>query len=319
MDVEGLQPRLDPAQALPAGAVRERQVRTQELRRAIVRDELRVYYQPLVALATGRIVGVEALIRWQHPQHGLLPPAAFVPLAEATGLIQPLSRWMLTAACTQAARWRERLADATSPLLSVNLAPAQCRETGLVAEIAAILDVAGLVPNQLQLEITESAVLVDSAATRATMRGLRDLGARVVLDDFGTGYSSLVALKQFPLDGFKIDRAFVAGLGRDRVDTALVRSLLALGSELELNVTAEGVETGEQLARLRAFGCAVAQGYYFAAPSPPAKIEILLARGHVRTVASSASTRPSPHQRAATPLTRQVTEHWTRDSLSACA
>ena len=248
-----------------------------DLRQALERDELRVYYQPKVALATGRIAGVEALVRWQHPTRGLLAPGTFIPLAEETGLILPLGRWVLAAACAQLVAWRERY-PASGLLLGVNVSARQLQRGDLAAEVAAILAASGLAPGALKLELTESVLMEDAVATGRAIRDLRGLGVQLILDDFGTGYSSLAYLKRLPLDALKIDRSFVAGLGTDPEDAAIVRAVVSLARALDLLVVAEGVETAEHAAALRALGCDLGQGMHFAAPLPPDELATLLAR-----------------------------------------
>lgn len=248
-----------------------------DLRRALERGELRVYYQPKVALATGRIAGVEALVRWQHPTRGLLAPGTFIPLAEETGLILPLGHQVLEAACAQLVVWRARY-PASGLLLSVNVSAQQFQRGDLAAEVAGILRDSGLAPGALKLELTESVLMEDAAATGRAIRALRELGVHLMLDDFGTGYSSLAYLKRLPLDALKIDRSFVAGLGTDPEDAVIIRAVVSLARALDLLVVAEGVETAAHAATLRALGCDLGQGMHFAAPLPPDALEALLAR-----------------------------------------
>ncbi|HEX5501921.1 MAG TPA: EAL domain-containing protein [Thermomicrobiales bacterium] len=250
-----------------------------ELRRALEREEFVVHYQPKVALATGHLEGVEALVRWQHPERGLLPPAAFIALAEETGLIRPLGRWVLIEACRQARAWRAEHPADPPLVMAVNLTAPQFQQPHLAADIATILAETGLPPHLLQLEITESVLMDDAAATLATLGALKRLGVQLAIDDFGTGYSSLSYLKRFPVDWLKVDRRFVAGLGTDAEDTAIVRAVVNLAAALRLAVTAEGVETADQVARLQALGCTLAQGFYFARPLPAAALGALLAGG----------------------------------------
>ncbi|MGN6360977.1 MAG: putative bifunctional diguanylate cyclase/phosphodiesterase, partial [Thermomicrobiales bacterium] len=244
----------------------------------LARREFVLYYQPQVDLASGRIVGAEALIRWRHPARGLVPPGDFIPLAEETGLINPLGWWTLEEACRQARRWQERPRARHAPPLrvAVNLSARQFQEPHLSAQVGAILDRVGLEPRLLQLEITESAVMEDAAATIATLRDLKALGVALAIDDFGTGYSSLSYLKRFPVDTLKIDRAFVTGLGCETEDDAIARTIIGLADILGLTVTAEGVETSAQRARLAALNCGHAQGYYFGRPAPASVFDQLL-------------------------------------------
>jgi diguanylate cyclase (GGDEF)-like protein len=240
-----------------------------DLRGAIERHELRVHYQPIVDLASDAIVGFEALVRWQHPTRGLVPPLAFIPLAEETGLIVPLGRWVLETACREAARWR-RPAHHRGPtplFVSVNLSARQFVQTDLIDDVAHILAATGLAAEALELEITESVVMDQSETGVRALSRLRDLGVRLVLDDFGTGYSSLAYLKHLPLDTIKIDRSFVAGL-EGKADRSIVEAVIALAHGLGIGVVAEGIETDSQAARLRELGCDLGQGYRFARPMP---------------------------------------------------
>jgi len=261
-----------------------------DLRRALQRHELRAHYQPIVDLATARVVGFEALVRWQHPTRGLVPPLSFIPLAEETGLIGPVGRWVLETACRQAAIWRDGRSGPDAPFMSVNLSGRQFAQPDLVDEIAGILVESGLEPSALELEITESVVMDQSETGVRTLRRLRDLGVRLVLDDFGTGYSSLSYLKHLPLDTIKIDRSFVAGLGGD-ADRSIVEAVLALAHGLRIGVVAEGIETEAQRARLVELGCTLGQGYLFSTPVPAADAgRLLRPRRSSRTVKPSAAT-----------------------------
>jgi diguanylate cyclase (GGDEF)-like protein len=248
-----------------------------DLRSAIERGQLRLHYQPIVTLDDGFIVGFEALVRWQHPTRGLVPPMAFIPMAEETGLIIPIGRWVLEQACRQAVRWR-RTGGARGrpmPFVSVNLSARQFVQADLVEDVAAVLETTGLEPNALELEITESVVMDQSEAGVRALSSLRELGVRLVLDDFGTGYSSLSYLKHLPLDTIKIDRSFVAGL--DGVaDRSIVDAVIALAHGLGIGVVAEGIETPSQAERLRELGCDLGQGYLFARPVPAASTAALL-------------------------------------------
>jgi diguanylate cyclase (GGDEF)-like protein len=242
-----------------------------DLRLALERNELCVFYQPLVCLQTGAIVAFEALLRWQHPTRGLVPPVEFIPLAEETGLIMPIGEWVVRTACQDAAAWPPAVG------VAVNLSAVQFRDPLLVQTIQAALAGSGLAAARLELEITESVLLGDSPGTLAMLHALRALGVRVALDDFGTGYSSLSYLHSFPFDKIKIDRMFVSDV-LDRVSSgAIVRAIAGLGASLGIATTAEGVETPEQLARLRLDGCTEAQGYLFSRPVPVAEARVLLA------------------------------------------
>ena len=240
-----------------------------ELRTALTREELFLEYQPIVSLSTGEITGAEALVRWQHPERGRLSPAEFIAVAEDSGLIVRLGEWVLTAACDEAARWAQLRPDGPPLSVSVNLSARQVSETRLTSVVEEALAVSGLDAANLVLEITESVLLEDADAPVQTLRTLRDLGVRLVLDDFGTGYSSLGYLKRLPLDGLKIDRQFVDGLGTDSDDTAIVSAVAGMARGLGLTVIAEGVETAAQAEALRALGCQRGQGYLYARPLAP--------------------------------------------------
>jgi diguanylate cyclase (GGDEF)-like protein len=249
-----------------------------DLRQALARDQLRLHYQPIIDLGTDRIVGLEALVRWQHPTRGLVPPLSFIPLAEETGLIVPIGRWVLATACREARRWLDELPG--SPLvMSVNLSARQVASPALVAEIREVLAETGLPAERLELEITESILLDEGEASATTLRAIRDLGVRLVLDDFGTGYSSLSYLRRLPLDAIKIDRSFVDGIDADGSNLPIVQAVIALAHGLGIEVVAEGIETVGQSARLRELVCDRGQGFYYARPQPPEELRDLLAKG----------------------------------------
>ena len=252
-----------------------------DLRRAIERSELRLHYQPLVELDSGRVTGMEALLRWQHPIRGLVPPLSFIPLAEETGLILPIGRWVLETACQQVREWQRRYESARSLVVSVNLSARQFAQADLVANVATILDHTGMSPANLELEITESVVMDQSETSIERLRGLRGLGVQLVLDDFGTGYSSLSYLRRLPLDTIKVDRSFVSGLGLDgreaAVDLPIVQAVISLAHGLGITVVAEGIEGAGQLECLRDLDCDRGQGYWFARPLPPEELEAVLA------------------------------------------
>lgn len=250
-----------------------------DLRHAIERGELRLYYQPKVELATGRIVGVEALLRWEHPRRGLVLPERFISIAEETGLILPIGRWILKEACRQAMEWQRQYPSAPPPEMSVNVSARQFGHPELIEEVGRALHDTGLNPRNLVLEITESAVMDNAESSVATLLELKDLGVLVAIDDFGTGYSSLSYLRRFPVDVIKIDRSFVDGLGLDSDDTAIVRAVIGLAHALRLEVVAEGVETDTQRMRLQALGCGMGQGFFFSKPLPVEEINTLLAHG----------------------------------------
>jgi EAL domain-containing protein (putative c-di-GMP-specific phosphodiesterase class I) len=237
-----------------------------DLSRAVERGQLRLFYQPLVAIHDGRLVGFEALVRWEHPRYGLLGPGEFIPLAEENGLIQPIGLWVLEEACRQARAWQEE--GGGEPLLiSVNLSPRQLRDSRLREDVARILAETGLPAASLQLEVTEGVLVEDDPTVRANLEALKELGVRLAVDDFGTGYSAMAYLQRFPFDCLKIDRTFVASLG-NAGGTAIVRSIVALARDLRLHVSGEGIETPEQLRELAASGCEWGQGFPFGKPLP---------------------------------------------------
>ena len=248
----------------------------QELRRAVEQEEFRVFYQPIISLSSRKVIGIEALIRWQHPRLGLIAPAQFIHTAEETGLIVPMGRWVLEEACRQVYQWQSERQDDITLELSVNLSARQLQQSTLVAEIAEVLKKTGLAPMNLKLEITESVAMSDAEGMLARLHELKALGVKLAIDDFGTGYSSLSYLKRFPVDTLKIDRSFVAGLGQNAEDTAIVQAVVTMAHTVGLTVTAEGVETTEITDHLQGLGCDLAQGYYFAKPLPSAKLEQLL-------------------------------------------
>ncbi len=260
-----------------------RKLETQSsLHRALERREFRIHYQPTVSLATGQVEGLEALVRWQHPERGLVPPLDFIPLAEETGLIVPIGRWVLDEACGKLAYWRglrEARGDRTPLSMAVNLSARQLSHPDLVSEVAEVVDRHGIPPHCLVLELTESLVLGEDEATSTAFDALRALGVRLAIDDFGTGYASLSALKRFPADVLKIDRAFVKGLGLDSMDTPIVAAVIGLAHELGLVAVAEGVETLRQVQVLRRLKCDVAQGHLFARALPAADIDQILISG----------------------------------------
>jgi diguanylate cyclase (GGDEF)-like protein len=256
--------------ALDARAQSRRKIEV-ELRDAIQNDVLRPYYQPLIDLSSGRITGFEALVRWPHAERGMVSPAEFIPVAEDTGLINPLGGLMLRRACLDAAAWPDDVR------VAVNLSPLQFRSGNLLSMVTDALKHSGLPPRRLELEITETLLLEKSAQVLATLHALRALGVRISMDDFGTGYSSLSYLRSFPFDKIKIDRSFVKDLAERPDCGAIVRAISGLGRSLNITTTAEGVETEDQLDWLRAEGCNEVQGFLFSAARPAAEIAKLLA------------------------------------------
>ncbi|KJC43525.1 diguanylate cyclase [Bradyrhizobium sp. LTSP849] len=244
---------------------RSRHALEHDLRSALGANEFHLVFQPQVRLDATELTGFEALLRWKHPSRGLVSPAEFIPIAEETGLIVPIGEWVLRTACATAASW-------PNLTIAVNLSPVQFRSRGLVAMVTSALAEAGLPPQRLELEVTETALLDDSEATIEILHQLRALGVRVSLDDFGVGYSSLSYLRKFPFDRIKIDRSFVGTLGESPESIAIVRTIASLGAVLGVETTAEGVETIEQLDFVRECGCTAVQGYYFGRPCPAAEV-----------------------------------------------
>ena len=267
-----------------------------DIERAIELGQLVVHYQPVVDLRTCRVVGVEALVRWDHPARGRVLPGAFVPLAEQTGLVVPIDRWVLETACRQAGEWRERHPDMPPLGVSVNLSTRSLEQEDIVQVVARVLEDAAMDPALLTVEITESFVLQDREASVGRLAELRRLGVRLAIDDFGTGWSSLSYLKQLPVDILKIDRSFIDGLGRGDEDAALVRAIVKLGHSLHLRVVAEGIEREDQLEELRRLRCALGQGFHFSPALTAAAIEPFLVSGFAGAVldGGSAAARPTP-------------------------
>ena len=248
-----------------------------ELRRAIEREEFQLYYQPIISLADGKVSGAEALIRWLHPQRGLVSPGEFIPLAEDTGLIVPIGDWVLMEACNRLVDWQSRFFTDPPISISVNLSTKQFRQADLVDKVNEVLRESGANPAHLRLEITES-VLMDTNDTALSMLStLHDKGVHVHIDDFGTGYSSLSYLHQLPIDALKIDQSFVARIDEDQNNTKIIQTIISLAGDLELIAIAEGVETKSQLAALRSLACEYAQGYLFAKPMETEDFELMLA------------------------------------------
>ncbi len=251
-----------------------------ELRSALERGELRVAFQPKVSLATDRVVGVEALARWDHPLRGAIPPSSFIPLAEATGLIVPIGAWVLRQACEQGVRWIALTGGLSAPMVCVNLSARQL-DANLLTTLRTVLAETGFDPAHLCLEVTESMVMGDPEIAIGMLHEIKALGISISMDDFGTGYSSLAYLRRFPLTELKIDKSFVDGLGRDPESTAIVAAVMGMAHAMDLSVVAEGVETSAQVDALRALGCDEAQGYYYARPQAADHIDELLTKPHV--------------------------------------
>jgi predicted signal transduction protein with EAL and GGDEF domain len=241
-----------------------------DMRAAVRNGEFELNYQPIMHAESGEITGFEALVRWRHPQRGLISPADFIPLAESTGLIVALGDWILRKACSDAAAWSRPVR------VAVNLSPVQFKHRSLVSSVMEAVTAAGLQPDRLELEITESVLLQDSEATLATLHTLRRFGVRISMDDFGTGYSSLSYLRSFPFDKIKIDQSFVRELSTHGDCIAIIRAVTGLGISLGITTTAEGVETQEQLELLRSEHCGEVQGYLFSKPRPGSEVEAML-------------------------------------------
>ncbi len=265
-----------------------------DLRRAVERDELLLHYQPMVSLRDDRIVTVEALVRWRHPERGLIAPLAFIPVAEENGLIEPIGRWVLEQACAQAAKWYHMRPDAPPISISVNLSPVQLANPRFPDVVAEALDRTGLDPGCLYLELTESSMLHEDETLTDVLQKLKRLGVRLLLDDFGTGYSSLSYLTHLPLDALKVDRSFVDGLGVKPRDSAITEAIIAMSRALSLEVIAEGVESARQADVLRRLGCDIAQGYWFSRPVSESSITALLQR-YATLPACSGDTVALPH------------------------
>ncbi|MDQ3236271.1 MAG: EAL domain-containing protein [Actinomycetota bacterium] len=244
----------------------------EDLRRAIEREEFRVYYQPLVLLETEEVVSYEALLRWEHPEHGLLEPADFIPLAEENGSIIPLGRWVLREACRQAPMLWEQTSPEESLKVMINLSPLQFRHPSLVESVTTALSESGLQPRNLVLDITESVMMDENATAEAMMRALENRGVKFALDDFGTGYSSLAYLTKIPASILKIDRTLIAGVDENPEGSAVVSSIINLAHALKLTVVAEGVETTGELEELRSLGCDLGQGYHWRRPYTLARV-----------------------------------------------
>ncbi|MGV8864842.1 MAG: putative bifunctional diguanylate cyclase/phosphodiesterase [Pseudomonas sp.] len=255
-------------------SARELQSIESDLRQALKRDEFVLHYQPKVDLTTGAIVGAEALIRWRHPERGLVPPSDFIPVAEDSGLIVPLSRWVLRQACLQACAWQVQ--GLTPLIMSINVSAIDFRHSGFLPSLQLVLKETGMDPRWLELEITEGVLMQNADATVEVLRSVKNMGIRLAIDDFGTGYSSLSYLRRFPIDALKIDQSFVRNLNDGNGDSALVSAIISLGKSLNLIIIAEGVENLEQLSFLRAHHCEEGQGFYFSKAVEPERFANLL-------------------------------------------
>ena len=254
-----------------------------DLQRALTLDEFRLQFQPLVRLDSGHPIGVEALLRWTHPERGIVPPSMSIPVAEETGLIVELGRWVLRESCRQAAEWRQSIPDMT---INVNVSARQTMDPGFVSDVAAALSLTKLPAERLTLELTETVLISDPEKALGQLHDLKDLGVRLSVDDFGTGYSSLSYLRQFPVNQLKIDRTFVAGLDTGTDNLAVVRTVIELGKTLRLETVAEGIENRDQLKALRQLGCDLGQGYHLAPPLDPEAIPVHFRRFEQLSVAA---------------------------------
>jgi diguanylate cyclase (GGDEF)-like protein len=251
-----------------------------DLQRAVENDEFVLHYQPIIDLTSGDLIGMEALVRWDHPDRGLLPPDAFIGLSEDTGLILPLGEWVLREACQQLRMWQTQ--GHPNLQMSVNLSPKQLQEPGLYRQVARILEETPMNPASLILEITEGVLMEDTRATIHNLQELRKIGIRLAIDDFGTGYSSLSYLKEFPVEMIKIDRRFTQGMDRGPEESALARAIVKLSQALNMRCIAEGIETGGQIDQLKVIGCEMGQGFEFCRPLPARDLDVLLNRGRTQ-------------------------------------
>lgn len=261
--------------------VRARHAMEQALRDALRNGELEMYYQPIVSLRDGQIKGCEALIRWNHPTWGQVPPSDFIPVAEELGLIVPIGDWVIRQACAEVALWPPHFR------VAVNLSPIQLRNPNLLKVVVVAIAASGIRPERVELEITETALMHNTATALTAMHSLRDIGVSIAMDDFGTGYSSLSNLRSFPFDRIKIDRSFVAGLPNEQDSVAIVRAVVGLARSLHMATTAEGVETAEQIEQVKVLGCSEVQGHLFSRPVPAVDIRRLL-HGQARPLSRSA-------------------------------
>ena len=259
-----------------------------DLRKALALRQFELFYQPQLNLENNRLVGCEALIRWRHPTRGVVSPADFIPLAEEIGLIVAIGEWVIATACKEAARWPNEMS------IAVNLSPAQFKSKRLVDKVASALATSGLAPHRLELEVTEGVLLQENEANLATLHALRGLGLRISMDDFGTGYSSLSYLRSFPFDKIKIDRSFVSGGAAKGDSMAIIRAIASLGASFGMTTVAEGVETHDQMQRIRAEGCTDVQGYFISRPVPSADLMRLFKDQSAETPVPPIPSNPRP-------------------------
>jgi diguanylate cyclase (GGDEF)-like protein/PAS domain S-box-containing protein len=262
--------------------VQERMVLETGLRRALKRNEMYLLYQPKIDLASREVIGAEALIRWRHPELGLVPPSRFVPVAEESGMVGEIGEWVLRAACRQIRQWQDL---GLMPQIAVNVSARQFQQYDVSQLVRTVISEARISPQSLELELTESAVMQDAEASIVTVEKLKQLGVGIAIDDFGTGYSSLSYLKRLPVDTLKIDQSFVRDISNDQNDAAIVRAVITLARSLGMQVTAEGVETEAQLAFLNAYGCHFAQGYLFGKPMPADELTARMRSGELTAAA----------------------------------
>jgi EAL domain-containing protein (putative c-di-GMP-specific phosphodiesterase class I) len=248
------------------------------LRRAIQNNEFRLHFQPIVTVQTGLIEGFEALLRWQPPDSGMISPGVFIPVAEQSGLIVPISQWVLKTGCLEAVSWHRQYPEHPPLYVSLNISARHFCHPAFIAHVSDALEESGIRPDCVKIELTETVAMNDAKATEQTMSQLRALGLKLSIDDFGTGYSSLGYLKRFPVDTLKIDQSFIRGMETDRANGAIVSTIVALGRNLGLDVVAEGVEAVSQFQQLRSIGCNAAQGYLFAKPLPPEEVHEVVDR-----------------------------------------
>jgi EAL domain-containing protein (putative c-di-GMP-specific phosphodiesterase class I) len=251
-----------------------------DLRTAIDRDELSMHYQPIIALSDGHIVGFEALLRWHHPDFGMIPPNKFIPIAEQAGLIQPITVWILKETCVQLSKWQKISAEYKDLIVSVNISGKHLSNDDLIDDVENVLEASRIDPKTLKLEITESVAMENAEHTINVLNKLKHIGVQLSIDDFGTGYSSLSYLHRLPFDTLKIDRSFVYLVGENGENSEILQTIISLAKNLKMRVIAEGVETPSQLAVLRNLGCDYAQGFLLAKPKPREETENLLYNRH---------------------------------------